>query len=76
MPLAHYNAAMPRRLVWIESQKFAGFGCSECQWVFKSTGALVGITLNQMKREYEAERDKEFAAHTCALHPKIHETKD
>jgi hypothetical protein len=62
---------MPRRLIWIESQKFAGFGCSECQWVFKSTGALVGLTLDQMKKEYEAERGREFAAHACPA-PKIY----
>jgi hypothetical protein len=30
-----YNAAMPRKLIWIKDQKFQGFGCSECQWVFK-----------------------------------------
>ena len=57
---------MPRKLVWIQSQNFEGFGCSECHWVFKSTGALVGKTFDQMKQIYEAERDKEFAAHPCA----------
>jgi hypothetical protein len=56
---------MPRR-VWIENQKFAGFGCSECTWVFDPTGALVGKTLDQMKKEYEAERDRQFAAHACS----------
>jgi hypothetical protein len=34
--------------------------------VFKTAGALVGKTFDQMKQIYEAERDKEFAAHTCA----------
>jgi hypothetical protein len=57
---------MPRKLVWIQSQNFEGFGCSECHWVFKSTGALVGKTFDQMKQIYEAERDKDFAARTCA----------
>jgi hypothetical protein len=57
---------MPRSLVWIDRPDFVGFGCSECQWVFHSAGPLIGTSLDQMKRTYEAERDKEFATHTCA----------
>jgi hypothetical protein len=53
---------MPRNLVWIKRSTFEGFGCSECEWEFKSTKALVGKTFDQMKQTYEAERDKEFAA--------------
>jgi hypothetical protein len=59
---------MPRRLVWIESQNFQGFGCSECNWKFSPSGALAGDSLDEMKRKYEAERDKTFAAHTCVKH--------
>jgi hypothetical protein len=62
---------MPRKLVWISDPSFRGFGCSECQWVFKSTGALVGKSLDEMKQAYELERDKEFAAHVCQQHPKL-----
>jgi hypothetical protein len=61
---------MPRNLVWIKSQNFEGFGCSECQWVFNSTGTLVDESIDQMKQAYEAERDKEFAAHACATFPR------
>jgi len=57
---------MPRELVWIHSQNFEGFGCSECHWVFESTDAVVGKTFDQMKEIYEAARDKEFAGHSCA----------
>ena len=64
-----YNAAMPRKLVWIKTQNFQGFGCFECQWVFKTTGALVGKSFDQMKQTYEAKCDKEFAAHACANFP-------
>jgi hypothetical protein len=39
--------------------------------VFKTAGALVGKTFDQMKQIYEAERDKEFAAHTCANFPNL-----
>ena len=64
-----YNAAM-RKLVWIENQKLQGFGCSACNWVFNPSGALAGESLDEMKRKYEAQRDKEFAAHVCAKHPR------
>lgn len=71
-----YNATMPRKLVWIHSQDFEGFACAECHWVFKTAGALVGKTFDQMKQIYEAERDKEFAAPTRANFPKaINPTK-
>jgi len=59
---------MPRAVQWIESQNFQGFGCSECNWKFRPSGALAGNSLDEMKRKYEAERDKEFAAHTCVKH--------
>jgi hypothetical protein len=61
---------MPRTLVWIQNQNFQGFACSECDWVFDPSGALVGESLDEMKRKYEAQRDKEFAAHVCAKHPR------
>jgi hypothetical protein len=59
---------MPRKLVWIENANFEGFGCSECNWVFKPANAIVTESLDEMKRKYEAERDKEFSAHVCAQH--------
>jgi hypothetical protein len=59
---------MPRTLKRIKRQNFQGFGCSECDWKFNPSGALAGDSLDEMKRKYEAERDKEFAAHTCAEH--------
>jgi hypothetical protein len=65
-----YTAGMPRKLVWIENQSFHGFSCSECNWMFKPSGALVGESLDDMKQKYEAQRDKEFAAHVCVKHPR------
>jgi hypothetical protein len=64
-----YNAAVPRKLKWIERQNFQGFGCSECNWKFSPSGALTGDSLDEMKKRYEGERDCEFAAHVCAKHP-------
>jgi hypothetical protein len=66
---------MPREQVWIENQSFQGFGCSECNWVFKPSGALVGESLDEMKQKYQAQRDKEFAAHVCAKAPKSPRSK-
>jgi hypothetical protein len=59
---------MPRKLVWIEKQNFQGFGCSECNWVFKPSASLIRESLDEMKQKYEAHRDKEFAVHVCAKH--------
>ena len=56
---------MPRRMEWIKSETFQGFGCSECDWKFRPSGAIAGESLDDMKRKYEAERDKEFAVHVC-----------
>jgi hypothetical protein len=69
------RAAMNRSLVWIEQPHFRGFGCSECGWQFKSSGPPVGPSFDQMMRNFELQRDKEFALHVCANHPKSHEHK-
>ena len=56
---------MPRKLHWVETGTFLGFGCSECSWKFYPSGAPSGDSLDDMKKRYEAQRDKEFAAHVC-----------
>lgn len=58
-------SGMPRKLVWIEQQNLQGFGCSECNWLFKPSSALLDESLDRMKEKYEAQRDKEFVAHVC-----------
>jgi hypothetical protein len=58
---------MPRKLVWTESQEFHGYGCSQCVWVFRHSGPLIGASLDKMKRDYIAQRDKEFAEHVCTI---------
>ena len=57
---------MPRRLVWIDEKRFRGFGCSECAWVFNPSGSPTGNSLNEMMRNFELQRDKEFTSHVCA----------
>jgi hypothetical protein len=61
---------MSRNLVWIEEQRFRGWGCSECAWVFNPSGALTGKSLDESKRNFELQRDKEFKLHVCADHPR------
>jgi hypothetical protein len=56
---------MARSLIWIANPKFQGFGCSKCSWVFEPSGPLVGVSLEVMKKDYEVQRDREFAKHVC-----------
>jgi hypothetical protein len=65
---AETEAAMSRKLVWIELKSFRGFGCSECGWRFKPSGAPEGKSFDEMMRNFELRRDKEFESHVCADH--------
>jgi hypothetical protein len=64
------EAAMSRKLVWIERPLFRGFGCSECGWRFKPADALTDTSFDDMMRNFELQRDKEFTSHVCADHSK------
>jgi hypothetical protein len=59
-----------RTQIWIDEPWFQGFGCSECAWVFNPSGPPVGNSLQEMKEIFERLRDKEFAIHICAEHPR------
>jgi|SRR6266436_5710961 hypothetical protein len=59
-----------RKLVWIERDRFRGWGCSECAWIFNSSGAPTGRSLDEAKRNFVLQRDKEFTLHVCADHPR------
>ena len=59
-----------RKLVWIEHDRFRGWGCSECAWVFNPSGAPTGKSFDEAKRNFELQRDKEFTLHVCAKHPR------
>jgi hypothetical protein len=61
---------MTRKLVWIEHQGFGGFGCTECSWRFEPSNAPIGKSFDEMKENFGLQRDKEFASHLCADHPK------
>jgi len=59
-----------RKMVWTERPNFQGWACTECAWIFNPTGALVGESIDQMKANYELQRDEEFAAHVCGAYPR------
>ena len=61
---------MRRKLVWIQRPDFQGWGCTECAWVFSAEGPLVGESIDDMKMNYEQQRDQEFKSHVCAEHPR------
>jgi rubredoxin len=46
------------------------WACSECAWVFNPSSSPTGKSLDEMKRNFELQRDKEFAAHVCNKHPR------
>jgi rubredoxin len=55
-----------RKLEWVERNNFHGWACSECAWIFNPAGPPRGESLDQMIREFEEQRNKEFASHVCA----------
>jgi hypothetical protein len=63
-----------RKLVWAERPNFRGWACAGCAWVFNPIGSPVGESIDEMKMNYERQRDKEFKSHVCAEHPTA--TKD
>jgi hypothetical protein len=65
---------MRRELIWIEEQRFLGWGCSECAWVFNPSGIASGKSLELMMENYKRQRDTDFAAHVCSEHPRAKNT--
>jgi len=61
---------MPRKLVWLEEDRFRGFACSECSWRFESSTPPTGKSFDEMMQNFELQRDKAFASHVCTDHPK------
>jgi len=59
-----------RQLVWIKTAKLEAWGCSTCAWTFRPTGPPVGRDLEEMKLNFERQRDREFGIHVCSQYPK------
>jgi hypothetical protein len=58
-----------RKMAWFRSTQNEFWGCSDCAWTFNPLGPPRGSSLDEMKQNYERQRDKEFASHVCAQHP-------
>jgi len=61
---------LAREMVWVEREQFHGWACSACTWVFRGCERLGDTSIEEMKRRYEAERDKAFTSHVCVAHPR------
>jgi hypothetical protein len=59
-----------RKLEWVERPNFQGWACTECAWAFNPSWPLAGKSIEEMKTEFGQHRDKEFASHVCAEHPR------
>jgi hypothetical protein len=60
-----------RRMVWIKTARTETWACSECGWRFSPLGPPRGSDLEEMKQNYERQRDKEYASHVCAEYPRV-----
>ena len=60
-----------RKLVWVEGQGVAGWGCSGCAWVFSLSSLPTDKTLDEMTRTFQAQLSEEFASLDCAEHPRV-----
>jgi hypothetical protein len=43
---------------------------------FNPSDPLVGTSIDEMKRRYEGQRDREFKSHICAEYPREERIKD
>ena len=65
-----------RHMVWIETARAQGWGCSQCNWIFHPVGPPRGNCLDEMMRNYELQRDTECALHTCVEYPRPEDARD
>ena len=65
-----------RQMIWVKSVDIEAWACSECGWAFNPSGSPRGNSLEEMKQNFEHQRDKEFASHVCAEHPRAKSAKD
>jgi hypothetical protein len=59
-----------RQMVYIRTERARVWGCSSCAWTFNPSGPPRGNSLEEMKQNYERQRDKEYASHVCTEHPR------
>jgi hypothetical protein len=54
----------------IDETRLWSFGSSESAWVFNPSGMPIGKFWDEMMRNFEARRHREFLSHVCADHPR------
>jgi hypothetical protein len=59
-----------RKLIFVKSERSESWACSECRWAFNPSGPPHGSSLDEMMQDFERQREREFAAHVCAQHPR------
>ena len=59
-----------RKMIWVQSIHDELWSCSECAWAFAPSSPPRGNTLSEIMENFERQRDKQFASHVCAEHPK------
>jgi hypothetical protein len=64
-----------RQMIWVKSEHWLGWACSECDWAFDDHDPPEGDTIDEMARNYERKRDQAFAAHVCSQHPRKDEVR-
>jgi hypothetical protein len=62
--------AFMRKMVSIRTERVEIWGCSGCAWTFNPSGPPRGNSLEEMKQNYERQRDREYSSHVCAEHPR------
>jgi hypothetical protein len=65
-----------RQIVWMKTARMMAWACSECAWTFSPSGPPRGSSLEEMKQNYERQRDSEYASHVCADHPRAKSAPD
>ena len=59
-----------RQMVWSKTTRMEAWTCFGCAWEFSPSGPPRGGSLDEMMSNYELQRDKEYAFHVCAQHPR------
>jgi hypothetical protein len=60
---------MAREMVSVK--RIEGWGCPHCAWIFTSSGTPLGNTIDEMKLNFVAHREKEFTSHVCTKQSRI-----
>jgi hypothetical protein len=55
-------------LLWQEESGL--LGCSECGWVFRPGKPAQDKPPEEIALDFALQRDKDFAAHVCTVHPR------